>query len=152
MRMASKRTRRCGLSLTGARGRFCVLLAAAAGMSVLWAAMNAASAGASARAAAAQTAKQVKITIQHDSSIPDFDGFLLTSSKCGNGTKVTVYKQKGNSPRPSQDKKIGFDIAEPNGDGYQWFVHTHQNQGTFYAHTNAKPGCAAGFSKSITLH
>ena len=103
-------------------------------------------------AAAAQSAKQVKVTIQHDSSIPDFDGFLFTSFKCGSGTKVTVYKQKGSSRRPSQDKKIGSDTAEPNGNGYQWFVHTSQNKGTFYAHTNAKPGCSAGFSKSITLH
>ena len=103
-------------------------------------------------AAAAQSAKQVKVTIQHDSSIPDFDGFLLTSFKCGSGTKVTVYKQKGSSRRPSQDKKIGSDTAQPNGNGYQWFVHTSQNKGTFYAHTNAKPGCSAGFSKSITLH
>lgn len=103
-------------------------------------------------AVAAQTAKQVKITIQHDSSIPDFDGFLFTSFKCGSGTMVTVFKQKGSSRRPSQDKKIGSDIAQPNGSGYQWFVHTQQNKGTFYAHTKAKPGCAAGFSKSITLH
>jgi hypothetical protein len=103
-------------------------------------------------ALAAQTAKQVKISIQHDSSIPDFDGFLFTSFKCGSGTKVTVFKQKGSSPRPRQDTKIGSDIAQPNGSGYQWFVHTQQNKGTFYAHTNAKVGCAAGFSKSITLH
>jgi hypothetical protein len=103
-------------------------------------------------AVGAQTATKVKITIRHDSSIPDFDGFLYTSFKCGSGTKVTVYKQNGSSPRPSQDKNIGSGIAQPNGGGYQWFVHTKQNEGIFYAHTSAKSGCKAGFSKSITLH
>src|SRR5262249_34868947 len=58
---------------------------------------------------AKRSARAVKITIQYDSSIPDFDGFLLTSNKCGNGTKVTLFKETGDSPKPRQDTRIGYD-------------------------------------------
>ncbi len=60
-----------------------------------------------------------RVTIQAQQG--GFFGFVHTrksaSEKCENGRKVILYKQKGSDQKPSQDTKIGTDIAQPNGPG-----------------------------------
>ena len=91
-----------------------------------------------------------KVTIQAQQG--GFFGFVHTkksaSEKCENGRKVILYKQNGSDQKPSQDTKIGTDIAQPNGPDSQWFVDTTKS-GKFYAKAPKKPGCATGSSDTI---
>jgi hypothetical protein len=54
----------------------------------------------------------------------------------------------GSDQKPSQDTKIGTDIAQPNGPDSQWSINTNKS-GKFYAKAPKKPGCAAGFSDTV---
>ena len=91
-----------------------------------------------------------RVTIQAQQG--GFFGFVHTrksaSEKCENGRKVILYKQKGSDQKPSQDTKIGTDIAQPNGPDSQWSINTNKS-GKFYAKAPKKPGCAAGFSDTV---
>jgi len=91
-----------------------------------------------------------RVTIQAQQG--GFFGFVHTrksaSEKCENGRTVILYKQKGSDQKPSQDTKIGTDIAQPNGPDSQWSINTNKS-GKFYAKAPKKPGCAAGFSDTV---
>ena len=78
-----------------------------------------------------------------------FFGFVISKkSNCQNNRKVTLYKQKGKKPNVKKDKKIGSDIATPNGDGAMWSIRT-EAQGKFYAYTKKKGSCKALRSKVV---
>lgn len=95
-------------------------------------------------------AAKTKVTIQAEQG--GFFGYVHTkgsaSEKCENGRKVILYKQNGSDQKPSQDTKIGTDIAQPNGPDSQWFVDTTKS-GKFYAKAPKKPGCATGYSDTV---
>jgi hypothetical protein len=78
-----------------------------------------------------------------------FSGFVVSKkSNCHNGRKVTLYKKKGSKPNVRKDKKVGSDIATPNGDGSQYNIRT-EAQGKFYAYTAKKGKCKALRSKVL---
>lgn len=93
---------------------------------------------------------KTKVTIQAQQG--GFFGYVHTvksaSEKCENGRKVILYKQNGSDQKPSQDTKIGTDIAQPNGPDSMWSINTNKS-GKFYAKAPKKPGCAAGFSDTV---
>jgi len=97
-------------------------------------------------------AEGAKTTVTIQAEQGGFFGYVHTkrsaSEKCENGRKVILYKQNGSTQKPSQDTKIGTDIAQPNGPDSQWNVNTNKS-GKFYAKAPKKPGCATGFSETV---
>jgi hypothetical protein len=95
-------------------------------------------------------AARTKVTIQAQQG--GFFGYVHTrnsaAQRCEAGRKVILFKQKGSSRDPRQDKKIGTDIAQPNGPDSQWSVNTNKS-GLFYAKAPRKPGCKAGYSPTV---
>ena len=103
--------------------------------------------------AVARNSAPTTVTIKKESD--GFFGFVSSpkANKCANNREVTVYKEKGDSPDPSSDKKIASDTAQPNGDGYMWSTGNSGNQkGDFYAFAHRIPGCKKGISKVVTRH
>ena len=101
-------------------------------------------------AGSAGAATATKVTIKHQSI--GFFGFVKSDKqKCANGRKVTLYKMKGDNPKPRDDAKLGDDIAQPNGDGYMWSINTNAHRGDFYARAKAIPGCDQDISKVVSL-
>ena len=96
------------------------------------------------------SAAKTKVSIEAEQG--GFFGFVHTkrsaSEECENGRKVVLYKQKGSEQKPHRDKKIGSDIAQPNGPDSQWQVSTDKS-GKFYAKAPAKNGCKAGYSDTV---
>ena len=101
--------------------------------------------------AGARSDAATKVTITKASD--GFFGYVKSDkvNKCANNRTVTVYKLKGASPDPGSDKKIGSDIAQPNGNGVQWNTGNTGNtsHGSYYAHAKKIPGCLAGTSKVV---
>jgi hypothetical protein len=117
------------------------------------AALGAAAMLAFAGSAVARSGAPTTVTIKKESD--GFFGFVDSTkpNKCANNREVSVYKEKGDSPDPSSDKKIGSDTAQPNGDGYMWSTGNTGNQkGDFYAFAHRIPGCKKGISKVVTRH
>jgi hypothetical protein len=89
--------------------------------------------------------------------IPESDGFYgyvssPHTNKCANGRKVVLLKQLGSVQSPHADQKIGFDIAQPNGDGIMWNTgNSGHMKGKFYAHVNKTPDCQAASSPSVRM-
>jgi hypothetical protein len=83
----------------------------------------------------------------------DFHGKVLSErSKCQEGRKVVVYKQKGSRQKPSVDRKIASDTSERSGNVGVWSVgNTGFKQGKFYAKAAHSRGCEVGYSKTIKL-
>jgi hypothetical protein len=78
-----------------------------------------------------------------------FFGYVMShDQKCEAGRKVVLFKQTGSAHKPSQDIKIGSDIAQPNGPHSMWSINTNTS-GRFYAHVRATVGCQAAFSKTV---
>jgi len=78
-----------------------------------------------------------------------FFGFVISKkSNCQNGRTVTLYKKKGKKVNVKKDKKIGSDIATPNGDGAMYSIRTDA-QGKFYAYTKKKGNGKALVSKVV---
>ncbi len=78
-----------------------------------------------------------------------FFGYVISHNQnCEAGRKVVLFKQTGSVPKPSQDIKIGSDIAQPNGPHSMWSINTNKS-GRFYAHVRATSGCQAAFSKTV---
>jgi hypothetical protein len=98
--------------------------------------------------AGAATATKSKVTIKAQSS--GFFGYVSSpkASKCANGRKVTLYRQKGSKQKPATDRKVGSDTAQANGSRYMWSINTDQS-GKFYARVVAKAGCKAASSKTV---
>ena len=92
---------------------------------------------------------ETKVKIKAESG--GFYGYVKSDKdKCANGRKVTLYKLKGNGYDPKNDKKIGSDIAQPNGNKYMWSTgNTGYMKGYFYAYAKKIKGCKAGFSEAI---
>jgi hypothetical protein len=101
--------------------------------------------------ALASSAAPTSVTIKKQSD--GFFGFVSSTkpNRCANGRKIVLYREKGDTPSPSSDQKIGTDIAQPNGDGYEWSTGNSGNQkGSFYAFAHRIPGCKKGISKVVT--
>jgi hypothetical protein len=92
---------------------------------------------------------KTKVTIKAESG--GFFGFVKSSNPdCTNGRNVTLFQQLGSSQDPHADKKIGSDIAQPNGDGVMWSTgNTGSHSGSFYARAGKTKGCKADTSKTI---
>lgn len=92
---------------------------------------------------------ETKVKIKAESG--GFYGYVKSDKeKCANGRKVILYKLKGNGYDPKNDKKIGSDIAQPNGGKYMWSTgNTGYMKGYFYAYAKKIKGCKAGYSKAI---
>jgi hypothetical protein len=82
-------------------------------------------------------------------SAPGFSGELVSSREsCESNRKVVLYKQKGGSRNRRKDKKVGSDIAQPNGDAGMWHVDSAPT-GKYYAYVAATKKCKAAVSRSI---
>ena len=83
----------------------------------------------------------------------DFHGKVLSErAKCQEGRKVSVFKQKGRTQKPSVDEKIASDISERSGNVGVWDVgNTGFKRGKFYAKAAHSRGCNVGFSKTIKI-
>ena len=99
--------------------------------------------------AGARSAAETKVTIQGGGG--EYFGYVKsTKLKCKNGRKVKLYKQLGSDPHPRTDKFINSDIAQANGNGYQWNTgSTGVHHGKVYAHVSRIPGCRGDNSKTI---
>lgn len=92
----------------------------------------------------AMAAGTTKVTIQAQTS--GFFGEVKSNKdKCANGRKVRLFKVKS-----GKDKKVGSDIAQPNGDGFMWSIGANQ-PGDYYAKAGKADGCEPGKSKTIPL-
>jgi hypothetical protein len=103
--------------------------------------------GLGATAFAGQTS--TKVTIK--GSDGDYYGYVKSSkSSCESNRLVKVYKMKGSSPQPSNDQKIGSDIAQPNGPDGMWAIgNSGFKHGKFYARVKATDKCGGDTSKVI---
>jgi hypothetical protein len=92
-----------------------------------------------------------KVTIHGDNG--DFQGKIISDKgRCLGNRKVVVYKQKGDRQKPSEDKKIGSDISERDGDHGDWSIgNSGFKHGKFYAKAKKNDFCRGDFSKTITL-
>jgi hypothetical protein len=81
----------------------------------------------------------------------EYFGYVKShKQKCKNGRKVKLYKQLGSDPHPKSDKFINSDIAQANGNGYQWNTgSTGVHHGKVYAHVGRIAGCKPDNSKTI---
>ena len=71
-------------------------------------------------------------------------------SHCADGRKVILYRLLGDSPDPSNDRKIASDTASANGDAYMWSTgNTGQRHGKFYARVKRTDFCAADLSPVV---
>jgi len=78
-----------------------------------------------------------------------FFGFVSSKKqKCEAGRKVVLYKQKGGEQQPREDKKIGHDIAQPNGPDSMWSINTDKS-GKFYAKAVETSSCHKAFSETV---
>jgi hypothetical protein len=78
-------------------------------------------------------------------------GTIKSSSKsCLGGRKVVVYKQTGSTQNPRVDQPMASDISSRVGNHGSWDVgNPGLGHGKFYAAAKKKPGCKAGFSKTV---
>ena len=73
-----------------------------------------------------------------------FFGFLSSPKhQCELNRKVNLYKV-----RHGADKKIGSDVAQPNGPDSQWSVNTNKS-GKFYAKVRATDTCGKAVSQVV---
>lgn len=96
----------------------------------------------------ASAATATRVTIQAEETL-GFSGYVKsTNGACEAGRKVTLYRQTGRKPNPRRDRKIGTDIAQPNGPDSMWSIQTDES-GKFYAYVKKNSKCAAAYSKTI---
>jgi hypothetical protein len=82
-------------------------------------------------------------------SAPGFSGELVSSREsCESNRKVVLYKQSGKHRNRRKDKKVGSDIAQPNGDAGMWHVDSDPT-GKYYAYVGSTKKCKAAVSRSI---
>jgi hypothetical protein len=108
-------------------------------------------AGSFAATAAAGGKSDTKVTIKGHNG--DYYGFVKSDDVdyCANGRKVFVYELKGNGYDPHNDKKIGTDVAQANGDGYMWSIgNSGFKHGDFYSYVKKTSYCKSAFSKVIS--
>jgi hypothetical protein len=98
-----------------------------------------------------------KVTIQHQQG--GFFGYVHSADQpCEAGRVVKLYKVTGDKPKPSDDKLIGKDTAQPNGPDSMWSINTSAKHGDFYAFARkvaamqgAPDGCAKDRSRVVSL-
>jgi hypothetical protein len=96
---------------------------------------------------AAASGAKTKVTIQAQQG--GFFGFVHSKKQnCEAGRKVVLYKQNGGEQKPSDDTKIGHDIAQPNGPDSMWSINTNKS-GKFYAKAVETPKCHKAFSDTV---
>ncbi len=91
-----------------------------------------------------------KVTIAKGSGA--FYGVVKSSnvSKCEDGRKLKLYKQKGKHPKPSKDKKVGTGKAViGEGTDASWYIKPKSANGKHYARAGKISGCKAGTSPTI---
>ena len=75
--------------------------------------------------AGARSAAETKVTIQGGGG--EYFGYVKSAKqKCKSSRKVKLYKQLGSSRTRGSDKFINSDIAQANGNGYQWNTGKHR--------------------------
>jgi hypothetical protein len=94
-------------------------------------------------------AAESKVTIQGGGG--EYFGYVKsTKLKCKSNRKVKLFKQLGPDPKPSSDKFINSDLAQPNNNGYQWNTgSTGVHHGKVYAHVGRIEGCKPDNSRTI---
>ena len=99
-------------------------------------------------AGVASAATSTKVTIQVEER--GFSGHVKSREEeaCEAGRKVTLYKQTGRKRNPRRDRKIGTDIAQPNGPDSMWSIGTDES-GRFYAYVKKTARCAAAYSRTV---
>ena len=99
--------------------------------------------------ATARRAAETKVTIQGGGG--EYFGYVKsTKLKCKNNRKVKLYKQLGSEPHPRTDKFINSDLAQANGNGYQWNTgSTGVHHGKVYARAGRIEGCKPDNSRTI---
>ena len=96
--------------------------------------------------AEARAPGSTKVTIRYNGAA--FDGEVKSNKedKCANGRKVTVFKEKS-----GKDQKVGSDVAQANGGGYQWFVVDKTASGKYYAKAGNVNGCDKEKTKTVAV-
>jgi hypothetical protein len=103
--------------------------------------------GAVGTADAANRAK-TKVTIQAQTG-GFFGNVKSKRDSCESDRKVVLYKRrKGKKRNRRKDRKIGSDIAQPNGPDGMWSINTDR-QGRFYAYAKRTKQCKAAYSRSV---
>ncbi len=99
--------------------------------------------------AQAKKVSKAGASLSIEPSAPGFSGELASSREsCESNRKVVLYKQKGSHRNRRKDKKVGSDIAQPNGDAGMWHVDSGPT-GKYYAYVAATKKCKAAVSRSI---
>ncbi len=91
---------------------------------------------------------KTKVTIHAEAG--GFFGYVHSPKQdpCELNRKVKLYKQRGSEQNRRVDKKIGTDVAQPNGPDSQWNINTNKS-GKFYAFTKRVAGCKGDYSKTV---
>ena len=99
--------------------------------------------------AQAATPAPTKVLIEAESG--GFFGYVKSPKlECKSERKVVLYKQLGQKQAPRTDKRVASDIAQANGDGYQWNTgSTGVHNGKVYARAPRIDGCKADNSKTL---
>jgi len=89
------------------------------------------------------------VTIRAEGS--DYSGTVRSDrpARCADGRLIVLYKQKGDTQTPRDDRKIGMDTAEQNGDRYVWATGNTGIYGTIYARAGRTEFCKADNSPTI---
>jgi hypothetical protein len=106
--------------------------------------------GAIALAGVALAATETKVTIHGGGG--EYFGYVKSPkpNKCANGRKVKLFKQRGDRQHPRTDTFINSDIAQANGNGYQWNTgSTGVHHGKVYARAGRIEGCKPDNSRTI---
>ncbi|HKG35750.1 MAG TPA: hypothetical protein VKA89_04835 [Solirubrobacterales bacterium] len=97
----------------------------------------------------ASAATPTKVVIKPESG--GFYGYVKSlDPACADGRTVVLYKQLGRFQDPRNDRRIGSDTTELNGDRYMWSTgNTGTRSGRFYARATRIPGCRPANSRTI---
>jgi hypothetical protein len=93
-----------------------------------------------------------KVTIKEQNG--DFWGYVSSPrpSRCADGRKIVLFKQKGRDQHPSNDEKVANDTASLNGDRYEWNTgNTGFTRGKFYARASATSDCKPDSSETVRV-
>jgi hypothetical protein len=96
------------------------------------------------------TIERARVMQRHDR----FEGFVFSQkpAQCANARTVKLFKQKGKTPNPKQDKKIGKTTSFTNSGGsYRWIIYQHPRPGNFYARIPRTSACQGDNSKAAHI-
>ena len=100
--------------------------------------------------ASAATPAPTKVLIEAESG--GFFGYVKSPKlECKAERMVVLYKQLGSKQSPRTDTRVGTDLAQANGNGYQWDMgNPGLHTGRYYARATRTPTCLP--ANSVTLH